>query len=203
MKIIAKEWSQLDKDEKTKYNNKAISDKERYKREFQEFKLSDNYKEYFVVKFNKSKIKKLKKCFVYLKKIEILKCKYCRNVFYEDIDLHNHFLSAHEYVKCQCKNCIKQVTGNKKCKFCEKMFVQFVDLHKHIRSVHEETKKKDTCNFCGLTNCLFNCDKFKLEWDVLTLRNFIQKNLGHSPSESMGLKSYYSDNRLKILRFLM
>ena len=45
-KKLANEWSQLGQDEKTKYHERAELDKERYNREFQEYQLTDNYKEF-------------------------------------------------------------------------------------------------------------------------------------------------------------
>merc|ERR1739844_466493 len=45
-KKLANEWSQLGQDEKQRYHERAEHDKERYSREFQEYQLTDAYKEF-------------------------------------------------------------------------------------------------------------------------------------------------------------
>ena len=45
-KTLANEWSQLSSEEKQKYAERAEHDKERYNREFQEYQLTDAYKEF-------------------------------------------------------------------------------------------------------------------------------------------------------------
>jgi len=45
-KKLANEWSQLGQDEKQRYHERAERDKERYSREFQEYQLTDAYKDF-------------------------------------------------------------------------------------------------------------------------------------------------------------